>query len=76
MAVNMSTSTRVRAIGRGLAYIGLLLLALRLARYLVDTVALWAGYLGGVLFVVGVCVWFFGAVMVGYAEPEHKDAQS
>ncbi len=72
----MSTSSRVRAIGRGLAFIGLFLLALRLAKYLVDAVTFWAGYLGGALFVAGLCVWFVGAVMVGYAEPEHKNARS
>lgn len=71
----MSTSMTVRAIGRGLTYMSILLIALRLAKYLLDSVTLWAGYVGGVLFVVGIVVWFVGAVMVGYKEPDRKSAQ-
>lgn len=68
----MSTSMRVRAIGRGLTYASLLLIALRLARYLLDTVTLWAGYLGGALLAAGVIIWFIGAVIIGYKEPAGK----
>ena len=68
----MNTSRRVYAIGRGLVYVGLLLLSLRLAKYLVDAVTLWAGYIGGVLLVAGVIVWFIGTVMVGYTE-QHRN---
>jgi hypothetical protein len=53
-----------------------MLMALRLARYLVDAVTLWAGYVGGVLFVAGILVWFVGCVMVGYTEQHHNNLQA
>ena len=71
----MNTSTRVQAIGRGLAYISLLLLAVRFAKYLINEVTLWAGYVGGVLLVAGISIWFVGTVMVGYTERHHNNSQ-
>lgn len=71
----MNTSRRVHAIGRGLIYIGLLLLALRLAKYLINEVTLWAGYIGGIFFVAGIFVWFIGTVMVGYTEQHRNISQ-
>jgi len=57
---------RVRAIGRSLVILALLLLPLRLAVYLANKVLILAGYVGGGLFLVGILLWFVGAVMVGY----------
>ncbi|MGO8734392.1 MAG: hypothetical protein ACLQVM_16580 [Terriglobia bacterium] len=71
----MSKSIRVRAIGRGLVILSLIVLPLRIARYLVNVVTDWAGYLGGVLFVVGV-VWIVGSIMVGYTEQHHNNLQA
>jgi len=72
----MSKSIRVRAIGRGLVILSLIVLPLRMARYLVNVVTDWAGYLGGVLFVVGVVVWIVGSIMVGYREQHHNNLQA
>jgi hypothetical protein len=72
----MSKSIRVRAIGRGLVILSLIVLPLRIARYLVNAVTDWAGYLGGVLFVAGIVIWFVGSVMVGYAEKNHNNLQA
>jgi len=71
----MSTSIRVKAIGRGLVYISFLLIALRLAKYLVIGVTVLAGYVGGVLLVAGIFIWFVGNFMVGYTE-RHQNNHS
>jgi len=64
----MSTSTRVRAIGRGLVIVSFLLLALRLAVYLASRVLTLAGYVGGLLFLAGIALWFIGSVMDGFTK--------
>ena len=66
---------RVRAIGRGLVIMSLVLLPLRLAVYLANKVLILAGYVSGVLFVAGILLWFVGAVMVGHTEQPPKDPQ-
>ena len=70
----MTTSMRVRAIGRGLVIVSLVLLPLRLAVYLANKILILAGYVGGVLFGVGILLWFLGAVMVGYSEQPPKNS--
>jgi len=75
MVVVMSTSMRVRAIGRGLVIVSLLLLPLRLAVYLANKVLILAGYVSGALFLVGIILWLVGAVMVGYTETHPKKLQ-
>jgi hypothetical protein len=75
MVLVMSTSMRVRAIGRGLVIISLLLLPLRLAVYLANNILILAGYVGGVLFAAGILLWFVGAAMVGYTEQPGKNPQ-
>jgi hypothetical protein len=72
----MITATRVQRIGRGLAYISLLLLALRLAHYLLNEVTLWAGYVGRTLLLVGFLIWFVGTVMAGYTERQHHNSHT
>jgi len=71
----MNTSMKVRAIGRGLVILSLLLLPLRLAVYLANRVLILAGYVSGGLFIAGLLLWFVGAVMVGYTERPEKNAQ-
>lgn len=75
MVVVMSTSMRVRAIGRGLVIVSLLLLPLRLAVYLANKVLILAGYVSGALFLVGIILWLVGAVMLGYTERHPKKLQ-
>ena len=75
MVIVMSTSMRVRAIGRGLVIVSLALLPLRLAVYLANKVLILAGYVSGVLFAAGILLWFIGAVMVGYTERHPKNPQ-
>ena len=72
----MSNAMRVRAIGRGLVILSLVLLPLRLAVYLANKLLILAGYLGGTVFVVGILLWFVGAMMVGYEEPPRKNPQA
>ena len=68
----MSTAMIVRAIGRGLVIMSLVLLPLRLSMYLAARILVLAGHLGGVLFVAGIVLWFVGAVMAGYTERPSK----
>jgi len=75
MVILMSTSMKVRAIGRGLVITSLVLLPLRLAVYLANQVLIWAGYIAGVVFAVGIVLWFVGAVMVGYTKQSPTNAQ-
>lgn len=71
----MSTPMKVRAIGRGLVILSLMLLPLRLAVYLASKVLILAGYLGSVFLIAGILLWFVGAVMVGYTEQPPKKPQ-
>jgi hypothetical protein len=64
----MSSSMRVRAMGRGLVIVSLVLLAFRVAVYLASRLLMLAGYVGGLLFVSGVALWFIGSVMTGYTD--------
>ena len=68
----MSSSMRVRAIGRGLVIVSLLLLALRMAVYIAARILMLAGYVGGLLFIAGIVLWFIGSVMTGYTEHAQK----
>jgi len=71
----MDSGTKVRAIGRGLVIVSLLLLPLRLAVYLANKVLVLAGYVSGLLFLAGILLWFAGAVMVGYTQSPSKPPQ-
>jgi len=72
----MSKAMKVRAIGRGLVILSLVLMPLRLAVYLANKLLILAGYLGGTVFVVGILLWFVGAVMVGYEVQPRKNPQA
>jgi len=72
----MSNGGRVRAVGKGLVIVSLLLLPLRLAVYLANRILILAGYVVGVLFVAGLVLWFIGAVMTGYTEQGPKNPRS
>ena len=63
---------KVRAIGRGLVILSLLMLPFRLAVYLANKVLILAGYVGGALFLTGIILWFVGAAMVGFTEKNSK----
>jgi hypothetical protein len=67
---------KVRAIGRGLVITSLVLLPLRLAVYLANQVLILAGYVVGVVFVVGIVLWFVGAVMEGYTKRSPNSPQA
>jgi hypothetical protein len=71
----MSTSMRIRAIGRGLVIVSLVLMALRVAVYVAGRLLILAGYLGGLLFIAGIVLWFGGSVMTGYSEHAPRNQQ-
>jgi hypothetical protein len=75
MVTVMTTPRRIRAIGRGLVIIGLLLLPFRLAVYLTNKVLMKAGFVCTGLFAVGFLLWIVGAVMAGYTERAAKSLQ-
>jgi hypothetical protein len=66
---------KVRAIGRGLVIMSLVLLPLRLAVYLANQVLILVGYVAGVALVVGIVLWFVGAVMVRYTKHSPDNPQ-
>jgi len=71
----MNNAMKVRAIGRGLVIVSLLLLPFRLAVYLASQVLVLAGYVSGSLLIAGIVLWIAGAIMVGYKEEPTKRPQ-